>query len=287
MGAGARRSVSRRWRSVPARRIALVGETLADVRRVMIEGVSGLLAVHARRRAAACSRPRRGSSSGRTGRSRRCSRPRSRTACAGRSSMRPGATSSPSGASRRRAWDMLQFALAAGRSAAQVCVTTTPRPMPLLKKLIEDAATVVTRARDGRQRGQPGAGLRRRDDAALCRHGARAAGARRARSSTSARARCGGATGSRRIASPQAPRAAAHRRRGRSAGDGDGDLGRLRHRRRGAGRGRARLCARRPHAAGPRAAGLGAGGGRGVSRVSWPTASSPRPTRAATWSWRS
>lgn len=30
----------------PARRIALVGETLTDVRRVMIEGVSGLLAVH-------------------------------------------------------------------------------------------------------------------------------------------------------------------------------------------------------------------------------------------------
>ena len=31
---------------VPARRIALVGETLADVRRVMIDGVSGLLAIH-------------------------------------------------------------------------------------------------------------------------------------------------------------------------------------------------------------------------------------------------
>ncbi|WP_442909837.1 TIGR02594 family protein [Hyphomicrobium sp.] len=30
----------------PARRIALVGETLGDVRRVMIEGVSGLLAIH-------------------------------------------------------------------------------------------------------------------------------------------------------------------------------------------------------------------------------------------------
>jgi len=32
---------------VAARRIALVGETMADVRRVMIEGVSGLLSVHA------------------------------------------------------------------------------------------------------------------------------------------------------------------------------------------------------------------------------------------------
>jgi phage terminase large subunit-like protein len=40
---------------------------------------------------------------------------------------------------------MLQFGLRLG-SAPQVAVTTTPRPIPLLKKLIEDATTVVTRA---------------------------------------------------------------------------------------------------------------------------------------------
>jgi phage terminase large subunit-like protein len=32
--------------SGPATRVALVGETLADARAVMVEGVSGLLAVH-------------------------------------------------------------------------------------------------------------------------------------------------------------------------------------------------------------------------------------------------
>jgi len=31
----------------PPRRMALVGETLRDARRVMVEGVSGLLAIHA------------------------------------------------------------------------------------------------------------------------------------------------------------------------------------------------------------------------------------------------
>ncbi len=35
--------------AIGARRIALVGETINDVRRVMIEGVSGLLAVHTAR----------------------------------------------------------------------------------------------------------------------------------------------------------------------------------------------------------------------------------------------
>lgn len=40
---------------------------------------------------------------------------------------------------------MLQFGLRLG-SAPQVAVTTTPRPIVLLKKLIEDASTVVTRA---------------------------------------------------------------------------------------------------------------------------------------------
>ena len=32
--------------SEPAKRIALVGETLGDVRRVMVEGVSGVMAIH-------------------------------------------------------------------------------------------------------------------------------------------------------------------------------------------------------------------------------------------------
>ncbi|GAF92809.1 unnamed protein product, partial [marine sediment metagenome] len=42
-------------------------------------------------------------------------------------------------------WDMLQFSLRLGENPRQV-VTTTPRPIPLLKRLLDDASCVVTRA---------------------------------------------------------------------------------------------------------------------------------------------
>lgn len=45
-----------------------------------------------------------------------------------------------------QSFDMLQFALRLGSRPRQV-VTTTPRPIPLLKRLIADPATVTTRAR--------------------------------------------------------------------------------------------------------------------------------------------
>ncbi len=44
------------------------------------------------------------------------------------------------------AWNMLQFALRLGENPVAV-ITTTPRPIPLIKKLILDAGTKVTRAR--------------------------------------------------------------------------------------------------------------------------------------------
>jgi len=43
-------------------------------------------------------------------------------------------------------WDMLAFALRLG-THPRVAVTTTPRPIPLLKRLLADAATAVTRSR--------------------------------------------------------------------------------------------------------------------------------------------
>jgi phage terminase large subunit-like protein len=42
------------------------------------------------------------------------------------------------------AWDQLQFGLRLGEHP-QVLVTTTPRPLPLIKKLVDDPDTVVTR----------------------------------------------------------------------------------------------------------------------------------------------
>mgnify|MGYP005848093805 CR=1 FL=1 len=41
-------------------------------------------------------------------------------------------------------WDMLQFGLRLG-GHPQVCVTTTPRPIPIIRSLAKDASTVLTR----------------------------------------------------------------------------------------------------------------------------------------------
>lgn len=127
----------------PASRIALIGETLNDVRRVMIEGVSGLLSVH-----------------------RDDERPHfevsklqltwpNGTVAQMFSAENPDSLRGPQFAAAwcdelakwrtpETTWDMLQFGLRLGTNP-QVAVTTTPRPIPLLKKLIDDAATVLTR----------------------------------------------------------------------------------------------------------------------------------------------
>ncbi len=43
------------------------------------------------------------------------------------------------------AWDMLQFGLRLG-DAPRLVATTTPRPVPLLRRLIADPAVALTRA---------------------------------------------------------------------------------------------------------------------------------------------
>src|SRR4051794_24271430 len=83
-----------------ASHIALVGETEHDVREVMIEGVSGLLAVHGwhERRPGS---PRASGWNGATDRSRRCFPRRTRKACAVRNSAAPGRTRWRNGATRK------------------------------------------------------------------------------------------------------------------------------------------------------------------------------------------
>jgi phage terminase large subunit-like protein len=125
-------------------RIALVGEALADVRRVMVEGPSGILAVH-RTRERPVFEPtlrRLRWPGGAVAELYSADRPDSLRGpqfsaawCDETAKWRhPGAT-----------WDMLQFALRLGERPRQV-VTTTPRPIALLKRLIEDGQTVVTRS---------------------------------------------------------------------------------------------------------------------------------------------
>ncbi len=41
-------------------------------------------------------------------------------------------------------WDQLQFGLRTGTNP-QVCITTTPRPIPLIKRIVKDPLTVITR----------------------------------------------------------------------------------------------------------------------------------------------
>ncbi len=130
--------------SAPARMIALVGETLADVREVMIEGVSGLLRIHARDERPSWEPTRR-----------RLVWPNGAVAQAF-SADDPEQLRGPQFEAAwadelckwRRAdaaYDMLQFGLRLGANPRQV-ITTTPRPMALLKKILADPATAVSRA---------------------------------------------------------------------------------------------------------------------------------------------
>ena len=125
-------------------RIALVGETIADVREVMIEGPSGLMAID-HRGGRPIWQPSR----------RRLTWPNGATAQAF-SSEDPESLRGPQFAAAwadelakwryaEATWDMLQFGLRLGERPRQI-VTTTPRPTPLVKRLIAAGDTVVSRA---------------------------------------------------------------------------------------------------------------------------------------------
>ncbi|MCZ8186532.1 MAG: terminase family protein [Beijerinckiaceae bacterium] len=128
----------------PAGRIAIVAETLQDLREVMVEGVSGLLAIHppAERPLWLASR-------------RRLEWPNGAVA-QGFSAEDPESLRGPQ---FEAAWcdelakwnqaeatfDMLQFGLRLGDWPRQV-ITTTPRPTRLLKRLAADPRSAVSRA---------------------------------------------------------------------------------------------------------------------------------------------
>jgi len=124
--------------------IALVGETEHDVREVMIEGVSGILAAHER-----CRRPLWIPS-------RRRLEWQNGVIAQAFSAEDPDSLRGPQFAAAwcdelakwrnaDAAFDMLQFGLRLGERPRQV-ITTTPRPLPLIKRLLADPATAVTRA---------------------------------------------------------------------------------------------------------------------------------------------
>ena len=126
-------------------RIALVGDTMRDARAVMVDGVSGLLAIHLD-----FERPQFD-----------VTRQQLTWSCGAIAQL--FSAEDPDGlrgpqfhvawcdelAKWRRAeetWDMLQLALRLGNRPRQL-VTTTPRPIPLLRQLIADPSTLVSRMR--------------------------------------------------------------------------------------------------------------------------------------------
>jgi phage terminase large subunit-like protein len=129
----------------PVGRIAIIGETAQEVRDVMIEGVSGLLATHGRgeRPVWEPSRRRLEWSNGAVAQTFSAEDPESLRG------PQFGAAWLDELAKWRRAeetFDMLQFGLRLGDHPRQV-ITTTPRPTPLIKRLVADPRTVVTRSK--------------------------------------------------------------------------------------------------------------------------------------------
>lgn len=128
----------------PVGRIALVGETADDARHVMVEGVSGLLAVHRREERPAWLPSLR-----------KLEWPNGAVAQLF-SAEDPDALRGPQFHAAwcdeigkwklgEAAWDNLQFALRLGQRPRQVA-TTTPRPTALVRRLLADPLTAVSRA---------------------------------------------------------------------------------------------------------------------------------------------
>lgn len=125
------------------RRIALIAETAADARDVMVEGDSGILSVHPK-----AYRPDYEPSK------RRLTWPNGAVATL-YNATEPDQLRGPQHDLAwcdelakwqygRETWDMLQFGLRLGDDPRQ-CVTTTPRPIPLLKEIVRDSSTVVSK----------------------------------------------------------------------------------------------------------------------------------------------
>jgi len=130
--------------SAPVGRIALVGETQAQVRDVMIEGVSGLLAIHHRWEKPVWSPSRRRLEWGNGA----IAQVFTAEDPEGLRGPQFGAAWSDELAkwpNLQETWDMLQLGLRLGDRPRQV-VTTTPRPLPLIKRLLDDPRVAVSRA---------------------------------------------------------------------------------------------------------------------------------------------
>lgn len=129
----------------PTSPIALVGETMAEARAVMVEGPAGILNI-----GPVDQRPK-------FDRSRNLLTWKNGAQAILMSASEPDRFRGPQFAgawcdevakwpNSEAAWDMLQFSLRLGKQPRQMA-TTTPRPTPLIRRLIKDENTIITRMR--------------------------------------------------------------------------------------------------------------------------------------------
>jgi len=127
------------------RRIALVGETFADARNVMIEGPAGILSLHERRERPTWS-PSLRKLEWQNGAVAHVFSAEDPDSLRGPQFEAAWADELAKWRHVDETWDMLQFGLRLGAHPRQM-VTTTPRPIPLLKRFLSDPTVAVSRAR--------------------------------------------------------------------------------------------------------------------------------------------
>jgi phage terminase large subunit-like protein len=128
----------------PSARIALIGETARDVREVMIEGVSGLLSVHQPDERPDWS-PSRDIVVWPNGAVAQAFSAEDPDSLRGPQFTAAWCDELAKWRHAETTFDMLQFGLRLGTRPRQV-ITTTPRPIALLKRLIADPTTALTHA---------------------------------------------------------------------------------------------------------------------------------------------
>lgn len=128
-----------------SRRIALVGETFADARNVMVEGPAGILAVHARHERPTWS-PSLRKLEWANGAVAQVFSAEDPDSLRGPQFEAAWADELAKWRHVEETWDMLQFGLRLGAHPRQM-VTTTPRPIPILKRFLADPSVAVSRMR--------------------------------------------------------------------------------------------------------------------------------------------
>ncbi|QRM32040.1 DNA-packaging protein [Microvirga sp. VF16] len=128
-----------------SRRIALIGETFSDARNVMVEGPAGILSIHARHERPTWSPSLRKLewSNGAVAHVFSAEDPDS---LRGPQFDAAWADELAKWKHVEETWDMLQFGLRLGAHPRQM-VTTTPRPIPLIKRFLADPHVAVSRVR--------------------------------------------------------------------------------------------------------------------------------------------